>query len=75
MAQSVTYRTGEQWVAHSIPGFGQYSYLGLIIFIAPGFLPFSPQSIVLTMVMWESSQWLRKNIMQSSGKKNSRNYG
>ena len=29
-------------------------------------------SVVSTMVMWESSQWLGGNIVQSTGKKNSR---
>ena len=28
-----------------------------------GFIPPSPYSVVLTMVMWESSQWLGKNIV------------
>ena len=35
-----------------------------------GFVPLSRVSIVPTMVMWESSQWLGKNILQSTGKKN-----
>ena len=29
-------------------------------------------SVVSTMVMWESSQWRGKNIVRSTGKKNSR---
>ena len=33
---------------------------------------FTPLSIVVTMVMWESSQWLGKNIVWSTGLKNSR---
>ena len=36
------------------------------------FIPLSPLSVVSTMVMWESSQWLGKNIVQSTGHKNSR---
>ena len=48
------------------------SVRGLMIFIATGFIPLSPLSlsIVSTMVIWESSQWLGKNIVQSTGKKN-----
>ena len=34
-----------------------------------GFIPFSSVSIVSTMVMWKSSQWLGKNIMPSTGLK------
>ena len=37
-----------------------------------GFVPLSPLSIVSEMVMLESSQWLGKNILRSSGKTNSR---
>ena len=29
-----------------------------MIVIATGFIPFSQLSIVLTMIVWESSQWL-----------------
>ena len=43
-----------------------------MIFIATGFIPLSPLSVVSTMVMWLSSQWLGKNIVQSADKKNSR---
>ena len=57
-------RTGGRWFD---PRFGQYSFRGLIIVIATGFIPLSPLSVVLTMVRWESSQWLRKNIVQSTG--------
>ena len=34
-----------------------------MIVIATGFIPLSPLSIVSTMVMSESSQWLGKNIV------------
>ena len=40
--------------------------------IATGFIPLSPLSIVLTVVMWESSQWFGKNIVLSTGWKNYR---
>ena len=46
---------------------GQYSFRGLKIVIATGFIPLSPLSVVSTMVMWESSQWLEKNIVGSTG--------
>ena len=46
---------------------GQYSFRGLTIVITTGFVPLSPLSVVSTMVLWESSQWLGKNIVQSSG--------
>ena len=49
------------------PQLGQYSFRGLMIAIATGFIPLSPLSVVLTMVMWESSQWLGKNILWSIG--------
>ena len=40
--------------------------------IATGFIPLTPLSTVSTMVIWESSQWLRKPIVLSTGKKNFR---
>ena len=40
--------------------------------IATGFTPLSQLSIVFTMVVWESSQWLRKNLMWRIGQKNAR---
>ena len=49
------------------PRLGQYSFGGLMIVTATGFIPLSQLSIVLTVVMWESSQWLGKNIVQSTG--------
>ena len=56
-------RTGGRWFD---PRLGQYSVRGLIV-IATGFIPLPPLSVVSTMVMWESSQWLRKNIVRSTG--------
>ena len=38
------------------PRLGQYSFRGLMIVIATGFIPLSPLSVVSKMVMWESSQ-------------------
>ena len=62
---SVAYlRTGVCWFDSRL---GQYSFRGLMIVIAIGFIALSPLSIVSTMVMWESSQSLGKNIMQSTG--------
>ena len=49
------------------PWLGHYSFRGLIIVIATGFIPLSPLSVVLTMVMWESSQSLGKNIVRCTG--------
>ena len=50
------------------PQLGQYSFWGLMIVIATGFIQLSVLCIVFTMVIWESSQWLGKNIVQSTGK-------
>ena len=61
-------RTGGRWFD---PRLGQYFFRGLMIVIAIGFIPLSPLSIAWTMVMWESSQWLGKNIVRSTGFKNS----
>ena len=54
------------------PRLGKYSFLGLMILIAIGFIPLSPLSVVSTTVMLESSHWLGKNIVRSTGQKNSR---
>ena len=56
-------RTGGGWFD---PQLSQYSFRGLMIVIATGFIPLSLLSIVSTMVVWESSQWLRKNIVLST---------
>ena len=45
---------------------------GLMIVIATGLIPLSSLSVVSTTVTWESSQWLGKNIVRSTGLKNSR---
>ena len=56
-------RTG-RWFDRQL---GQYSSGGLLIVIGTGFIHLSLLSIVSTMVMWESSQWLRQNIVRSTG--------
>ena len=43
-----------------------------MIVTATGFISPSPLSVVLTLNMWESSQWLEKNIVRSTGLKNFR---
>ena len=43
-------RTGGRWFDSLL---GQYSFRGLMIVIAAGFIPLSPLSVVSTMVMWE----------------------
>ena len=58
-------RTGGHWF---VPPLSQYTFRGLMITIATGFIPFSPLSVVLTMVKWESSQWLGRNIVQGTDK-------
>ena len=50
----------------------QHSFRGLMIVIATGFIPLPPLSIVSTIVMWGSSQWFGRNIVLSTGLKNSR---
>ena len=67
IVQSVALRTWEQEVAGSIPDSANILLRGLMIVIANGFFPLSPLSVVSTMVMWESSQWLGKNIVRSTG--------
>ena len=57
-------RTGGHWFD---PRLDQYSFRGLMMVMATGFIPLSLLSVVSTMVMWESSQWLGKNIVQSTG--------
>ena len=42
---------------------GPFSFPGLMTIVVTGFLPQPLLSIVLMMVMWESSQWLGKNIV------------
>ena len=55
--------TGGRWFDHR---FSQYSFR-LMIVTATGFVPLSPLSVVSTMVMLESSQWLGKNSVRSTG--------
>ena len=50
----------------------QYSFQGLMIVIATGFIPISAMSIVSAMVMRGSIKWPEKNTMWSIGKTNSR---
>ena len=52
-------RTGGRWFDLRL---GQYFFRGLMKVIATGFILLSPLSIVSTMVMWESSQWLGKKL-------------
>ena len=42
---------------------GQYSVRGLTIVIATGLIPLTLLSIVSTVFMWGSSQWLGKKIV------------
>ena len=56
-------RTGGRWAD---PRLGQYSLRGLMIVIPTGFILLSLLSVVLTMVMWESSQWPGKNSRSTS---------
>ena len=59
----VDLRTGGRWFD---PRLGQYSFRRLMIVIAAGFIPLSQLSVVTTMVMWESSPWIGKNIVRSA---------
>ena len=65
-------RTGGRWFD---PRLGQYSFRGLMIVIATGFIPLSPLSVVLTMVMWESSHRLGKNTVRSAIKRTPGKHG
>ena len=58
-------RTDGPWFDIKI---GQYSFRGLMIVISTGYIPLSLLSIVSTMVIWESSQWLVENIVLSTDK-------
>ena len=49
------------------PRLCQYSFRGLMIVIVTGIIPVSLLSVVSTMDMLESSQWLGKNIVQITG--------
>ena len=56
--------TGGGWFD---PRLCQNFFRGLVVVIETGFIPLSPLSVVLTMVMWKSSQLLSKNIVRSTG--------
>ena len=51
------FRTGGHWFN---PSLSQYSFRGLMIIIVTGFIPLSPLSIVLTMVIWEAASGLER---------------
>ena len=70
IAQSV--RTGGRWFN---PRLGQYSFQGLMIVIATGFIPLSPLSVVITVVMWESSQWFERILCGVLVKRNQGKHG
>ena len=56
--RSADLRTGCRFISR----LGQYYFQGLMIVIATGLISLSPLS-----VMWESSQWLGKNTVRSTG--------
>ena len=55
IALQTNLRTGGRWFD---PQLGQYSFQGLMMVTATGFIPLSQLSVVLIMVMWESKQGL-----------------
>ena len=55
-------RTGGHWFDSRLK---QYSFRRMMIVIATVFIPLSLLSVVSTMVMWESNQWLGKNSVWS----------
>ena len=57
-------RKGGRWFD---PQLGQYTFQGLMIVIATGLFPLSLLAMVSTIVTWESSQWLGKNVLRSTG--------
>ena len=61
-SQNRNLRTG-RWFD---PRLRQYSFRGLMRVVAKGFIPLSLLSVVLTIVMWENSQWLGKKIVWST---------
>ena len=46
-----------------------------MIVIATGFIPLSQLSIVSRIVMWESREWLEKDIVHSTDIKNCKKTG
>ena len=57
-------KTGCRWFD---PWLGKYYFQGLMIVIATEYIFLSPQSMVSTMIMWESSHRLGTNIVQNTG--------
>ena len=57
-------RTGGRWFYLRL---GQYSFRGLMIVIATGFISVSTLSVASTINMWESNQWFEKNIVRGTG--------
>ena len=58
-------RTGGLWFDRQLD---RYSFRGLMIVIATGFIPLLSLSVVSTKVKWESTQWLGKKIVRSTAK-------
>ena len=56
--------TGGRWID---PQLGQYSFRGLMIVTATGFITLSLLYAVSTMIMWKSSLCLGMNIVPSTG--------
>ena len=66
-----------QSVAHRILRTGEFqvrpiTFRRLMIVRAKEFISLSPLTIVLTIVMWESCQWLGKKFVRSNGERYSR---
>ena len=57
-------RTEGRWLD---PRLGQYSFRGLMIVIATGFIPLSTLAIFSTMVVWERSHGGLERILCSTG--------
>ena len=55
------------YVINVCPGRSCATHSAMMMVFARGFIPLSPLSIVLTLVMWENSQWVGKNIVWSTG--------
>ena len=59
-------RTGGRWFD---PRLGQYPVRRLTIVTATGVIPLSPLSVISTMNMCESSNWLGKDIVRCTGRR------
>ena len=57
VGSSADLRTGGQWFDLRL---GQYSFRGLMIVIATGFIPLSPLSVVSTMVIAKAASGLER---------------